>query len=95
LLGAVEAWPDIRRLLVRRRYARYVDALAGGARVSQEAYAARRVVEEWGVRDLAEAERLYAERYHALLVPFDEATCGPYPELLRPFLGNPGAPPTA
>jgi glycosyltransferase involved in cell wall biosynthesis len=75
-----------RHMLLRHFWLDWVDAVAGGSPLSHEAYVARRVADEWGVGDLAEAERRYLERYRALLVPFDAAACGPYPELLRPYL---------
>ncbi len=78
-----------RHMLLRHFWLDWIEAVAAGANVSQEAYVARRVAEEWGVRDLAEAERRYMERYCALLVPFDAAACGPYPDLLRAQLDDP------
>jgi glycosyl transferase family 2 len=75
-----------RHMLLRHFWLDWVDAVAGGSRLTQEAYVVRRVAEEWGIHDLAEAERRYVERYCALLVPFDAAACGPYPDLLRPHV---------
>jgi glycosyltransferase involved in cell wall biosynthesis len=75
-----------RHMLLRHFWLEWVDAVVAGSRVSQEAYVRGRVREEWGARDLVEAEERYVDAYRALLVPFDEGLCGEYPELLRPYL---------
>ncbi len=54
-----------------------------------ESYALAHVRARWGLNDLDEAARFFMAQYCRGLVPLDAERCGPYPELLRPFLAKP------
>ena len=45
--------------------------------------------QRWGLNDLEEAAHYFMVHYCQGLVPFDAERCGPYPEILRPFLAKP------
>jgi glycosyltransferase involved in cell wall biosynthesis len=51
-----------------------------------EAYTLAQLRDRWGVSDPEEAARRFMSDYCRGLAPFDPERCGPYPELLRPYL---------
>ncbi len=56
---------------------------------SLEAFALAQARARWGLSDLDEAADFFMGQYCRGLVPFDPDRCGPYPDLLRPFLDRP------
>lgn len=79
-----------RHMLLRHYWLEWlVDGSSQGSAKPREDYVALRVEQEWGISNLAEAERLYLAAYCERLVPFDADRCGPYPELLLPYLRQP------
>jgi hypothetical protein len=54
-----------------------------------EAFARAEARARWGTTDLEEAARAFMTEYCRGLVPFDPERCGPYPELMRPYLARP------
>lgn len=54
-----------------------------------EAYARAQIRSRWRLSDLDEAAGFFMAEYCRGLVPFDPERCGPYPDLLRPFLERP------
>lgn len=54
-----------------------------------ESYARAQIRDRWGMTDLEAATHRFMARYCQGLVPFAPERCGPYPELLRPFLNKP------
>jgi glycosyltransferase involved in cell wall biosynthesis len=54
-----------------------------------ESYALAQIRQRWGLNDLQEAGHYFMTNYCQGLVPFDPERCGPYPEVLRPFLATP------
>lgn len=53
-----------------------------------ESYALAQIRKRWGLNDLDEAAQHFMAHYCRGLVPFDPKRCGPYPELLRPYLAK-------
>jgi hypothetical protein len=78
-----------RHMLVRHFWLEWLEESSRPPTMPLEEYATRRALAEWGVPTLGDAERLYVSEYCRRLVPFDASTCGPYPELLLPFLAKP------
>lgn len=54
-----------------------------------EAYARAQIRSRWGLADLDDAADFFMAQYCRGLVPFAPERCGPYPDLLRPFLARP------
>lgn len=54
-----------------------------------ESYALARIRDHWGLSDLEEAARRFMAHYCRSLVPVAAELCGPYPELLLPYLSQP------
>jgi glycosyltransferase involved in cell wall biosynthesis len=73
-------------MLRRHFWLEWLDAAALGRAMPWEDYVRGRIEEEWGVRDPAEAERLFVKAYCEQLVPYDAERFGPYPALLRPYV---------
>lgn len=78
-----------RHMLLRHFWLEWLDASSRGMTGSQVEYVLRRVQEEWGIADMAQAERACVNAYCKQLVPFDTQRCGPYPELVKPYLCEP------
>lgn len=78
-----------RHMLLRHFWLEWLDASLRGTALTREEYVSRRVQEEWKMPGLAEAEHFYVNAYCKQLVPFDAHRCGPYPELLVPYLREP------
>ncbi len=79
-----------RHMLLRHFWLEWLEAVSRGSAETREDYAARRAREDWGIGTWDEAEQAYLQSYCRQLVPFDAERCGPYPELLEPYLKNPG-----
>jgi glycosyltransferase involved in cell wall biosynthesis len=56
---------------------------------SLESYARAQIRDRWGAQDPDEASRQFMAHYCKGLARFDADRCGPYPELLHPFLTRP------
>ncbi len=54
-----------------------------------ESYAFAQIRNQWGLSDLEEAAHYFMTNYCQQLAPFDAGRCGPYPELLLPYLRQP------
>ena len=54
-----------------------------------ESYAFAQIRNQWGLSDLEEAAHYFMAHYCQQLAPFDADRCGPYPELLLPYLIQP------
>lgn len=54
-----------------------------------ESYALAQIRNKWALTDLEEAADYFMAHYCRGLVPFDAQRCGPYPDVLRPFLVKP------
>lgn len=54
-----------------------------------ESYALAQICNQWGLSDLEEAAHYFMAHYCQQLAPFDADRCGPYPELLLPYLIQP------
>jgi glycosyltransferase involved in cell wall biosynthesis len=78
-----------RHMLLRHFWLEWLDASLRGTVESREEYVSRRAQEEWKVPGLAEAEHCYVTAYCKQLATFDARRCGPYPELLKPYLREP------
>ncbi len=75
-----------RRMLLRHFW---LEWLGAGAPGGLEAYARRRVREEWGLDDLDAAAARFVEEYCRRLEPVDEVALGGYPASLAPFVARP------
>jgi hypothetical protein len=93
----VERWPEAclfhvnvksgRRTLLRHFWLEWLDA---GTAADLEAYARRRVQDEWGMEDLEAAAARFMAEYCRPLERVDEPTLGGYPAALVPYLARPG-----
>lgn len=54
-----------------------------------ESYTLAQIRDRWGLSDPEAAARYFMSAYCQELVPFDPERCGPYPELLLPWLRQP------
>ncbi len=54
-----------------------------------ESYALAQIRNQWGLSDLQQAAHYFMAHYCQQLAPFDAGRCGPYPELLLPYLRQP------
>lgn len=54
-----------------------------------QSYALAQIHNQWGLSDLEEAVHYFMAHYCQQLTPFDADRCGPYPELLLPYLRQP------
>lgn len=54
-----------------------------------ESYVHAQIRTKWGLSDLEEASDYFMVHYCKELIPFDPRRCGPYPEMLQPYLTNP------
>lgn len=54
-----------------------------------KSYVLAQVRTKWSLSDLDEAAEYFMAYYCKELAPFDAQRCGPYPELLRPYLAKP------
>jgi hypothetical protein len=95
---AVQRWPHIayfhvhvkpaRHLLLRHFWLEWLAEPDTTRYPTLESYALEQARVRWGIADRDAAAAHLVRRLCAGLVPFDEATCGPYPALLRPYLGR-------
>lgn len=54
-----------------------------------ESYVLAQIRNKWGLNDMEEAAHDFMAEYCQQLVPFDGNRCGPYPEMLLPYLRQP------
>lgn len=93
---AVLRWPRVayfhvhvkpaRHLLLRHFWLEWLAEPDTARHPSLESYALEQARQRWGIGEPDAAAAHLVRRVCAGLVPFDEAACGPYPELLRPYL---------
>ena len=93
---AVLRWPHVayfhvhvkpaRHLLLRHFWLEWLAEPDTQRYPSLESYALDQARTRWGIDDAEAAAAHLVRRLCAGLVPFDEAACGPYPALLRPYL---------
>ena len=93
---AVLDWPRVayfhvhvkpaRHLLLRHFWLEWLAEPDTARYPSLESYALEQARTRWGIAEPEAAAAHLVRWLCAALVPFDEAVCGPYPELLRPYL---------
>jgi hypothetical protein len=95
---AVLRWPHVayfhvhvkpaRHLLLRHFWLEWLAEPDTARYPTLESYALEQARTRWGIDDRDAAAAHLVRRLCAGLVPFDEAMCGPYPALLRPYLAR-------
>ena len=93
---AVLRWPCVayfhvhvkpaRHLLLRHFWLEWLAEPDTARYPSLESYALEQARTRWGITEPDAAAAHLVRRLCAGLVPFDEAACGPYPKILRPYL---------
>lgn len=78
-----------RRILLGHFWLEWLGQGDFGTFPTLEAYALAQIRARWGLSDLDEAAHFFMAQYCRGVVPLDAERCGPYPELLRPFLAKP------
>ena len=77
-------------MLLRHFWLEWLRDAEAGDFPTLESYALAQIRERWGIKHMDDAIRHFMGEYCRCLVPFDPGRCGPYPELLRPYLDRPG-----